>query len=485
MARPRQTFDEYLEKPLPNSPEAERLCLGAVFMNNALAFELFAHLEPNDFYSPVHCTIARAIKSVMGKGMAIDPILVNEEIKLAGETESVQSISVITNLYTGIPAYTTIKPHIDIIRKAAVARKLIKFCNDRASRLLEQESDPEQIMSSMATDLISMQYDDPSAGDSLIQVAVHVREIFQQWEAGVTSGSSIPTGIPELDGKLRLKGLARGDLTLIGARPSMGKTALLIQIAANAARMGIPVLFISLEMPKHRILMRMLPPMTGISNKSINPWMFQNADSAGERYRIYEALSRLNMPIYFDNSIQMTRLVARAQHMIETKGIQLVIFDYLTMIQGGNENYDRTGAVGDIVNGMKDLGVRNNVAMLGAAQFKRGIDKEYRRPRMDEFRDSGVIEQAVDVILFPWDENAKKHSAEPELIKDSMWLDLYCEKQRDGERYWTIPLHFDKELQIFKSEEMGAGKPPPKPEEDRIGAALAMQAGEDFHNKTP
>jgi len=475
--------EQYLDKPLPSSEEAEKLCLAAVQMDNALAFELFAYVQPEDFYHPLYRRIATAMKHLRDKGMKIDPILIGEELKKDGDIQSIGGIAAIANLTLGLPAFTTIKPHIEIIRKNALTRRMITWCSNNSQALLKQEKDPEEIMAAMMTDLTAMQYSDPEAGQSLVRVAAHVREIFQQWEAGVTSGTSIPTGIPELDGYLRLKGLARGDLTLVGARPSMGKTALLIQILANAARMGFPVLFLSLEMLKEKIVMRMLASMTGIANKSINPYMFQHLPD--ERAQMYAALDRLTMPIYFDNSLRLPQLIARAEHFIQTKGVQLVVFDYLTLIKGGNENYDRVGAVGDVVTAMKDLATRNNVAVIGAAQFKREVDKLYSRPRMDAFRDSGVIEQAADVMLFPWDAAAQMHANQPDLIKDEMWLDLYCEKQRDGERYWTVKLKYDKNAQTFTSPEMGAGDPPftimAPPKKSLMDKA--EEAYDDYHNR--
>jgi replicative DNA helicase len=444
-----------LERPLPNAEAAERMCLGAVLLDNQLAYELFAELSPNDFYSPIHRAIAHAMKRLIEMAKPIDPVLLANEMP-----DQNIDISTIANLTFGLPFITSLKEHIAIIKKMALSRRLIKICNASLTSLLDG-SDPETVRDTLTATLNGLQHG-LEANVELKDVASKVRLTFEEWAQDNTAMSSLHTGIPELDTHLRLRGLGRGELTLIAARPSVGKTALLIQIATHVARLGIPVLFVSLEMLREQIVMRMLPPITNIANKAINPHTLKTLPN--ERERLYSALDKLTYPIYFDRSFTLPRLISRAEHFVRTKGVQLVVFDYLTLIKSGTrmEQFDKANAVGEIVNGLKELAVGTNTAVLGAAQFSRRIDQMHRRPRMSDLRDSGVIEQAADVILFPYDPNSQAHASNPDTVIDNVWLDLYCEKQRNGERYWNVKLEYDKNLQTFESPAM-SGKVAPIP----------------------
>lgn len=457
---PLKREEEYLENSLPSSDESERVILGAILLDNLLAAEVFATLKPEDFYSPLNRRIAVAMVTLAKKGKQVDPITIGEELKKESSLDAIGGTTVITNLTFGLPHFNSLAEYIDVVRKKSLARIMIRTFNALVGEVLSEEDEPDELLSSaisQLTHLLTHRVKDKT--QSLKQVTTTVLEMFNEWEAGNSIVSSVSTGIPELDGRLKLGGLAFGELTLIGARPSTGKTALMLQIATNVIRLGVPVLFISLEMLKEKLVMRMLPPITSIPNKAINPTTFQKLPEQAARLR--EALISISdLPLYFDRSFDLSQLLPVAEHYIQTKGVKLIVFDYLTLINDPNPGQNRDTEVGNVTNALKELGLRNHAAVLGAAQFNRESAREFRRPRMSDLRESGVIEQAADVILFPWDKDGKRHAENPEMIRDFLWLDLYCEKQRDGERGWTVPLRFDKDLQMMESPEMGAGAAP-------------------------
>lgn len=217
--------------------------------------------------------------------------------------------------------------------------------------------------------------------------------------------------------------------------------------------------------------MRMLPPISGIANKNINPQTLKSLPDAS--IRLHKALDQIeNLPMYFESASEHHRLIAIAEHLIRTRGIQLVVFDYLQLFRNVQVNRGATKeeAVGRIITDLKSLAIRTNTASLGAIQFSRESEKEYRRPRGTDARDSGQIEQAADVLLFPWDRYAKEHATNPDEIKDSIDLDIYCEKQRDGERYWTVKVEYDKNLQTFTE----------LPDAEQVAA---INRGRDWHGE--
>lgn len=449
------TNEPTFSNPLPNNDEAEKAILGGIFLTPALAHQVFATLEPNDFYNQRYRVVATAIRELYRTAKAIDPIQVSEALKRSGKSlEDLGGIAGIANLTYGLPAFESLADYITLVKKKSTARRAIRLLTDTTERLLAEADEPDDVLAETARALVaaSAQVEE---SHSLKTVAAEVRETFQEWETGNLDMSSVKTGIPELDQKLRLNGLAYGELTLVAARPSAGKTALLLQMATAAVKAGVPTLFISLEMMRDRLVMRMLPALTAIPNRAINPYTLRNMPE--ERQSLYNALDDLDLPLYFDRSAQLPKLLANAENMVATRGVRLIVFDYLTLIKSGaafRDSYDKVGNIGYITNSLKELGLRTSTAVLGAAQLNRATERDQRRPNMADLRDSGEIEQAADVILFPYDPDAKSHSAQPSQVADSIWLDLYCGKQRDGEKDWVIPVKYDKNLQTFSSAKM-------------------------------
>lgn len=453
----------FLERPLPHAEEAERAILGGVQLRPLLAHEVFAVLEPDDFYSPLHRRVATAIKALHKSGKKIDPIMIGEEIKKDGAIESIGGVSTIANLTHGLPHFDSLKLYIDLVREKSLARQTIRRLQNAVQDLLDEETEAGEIVARTAKELINLQGGTHKNTYSLTEVGDEVRTTFETWESGNLATSSVPCGLPEVDRKLRLNGFAMTELTLIAARPSQGKTALLLQSGTHAVKLPEPVpsLFVSLEMHREKLVMRMLPSVTNIPNRAINPTTLRNMPD--ERHLLHTALDTFTYPLYFDRSFNIDKLIANAEYYIQTRGVKLVMFDYLTLIKNGvvtYDSYDRVSNIGDITNALKELATRTNTAVVGAAQLNRAVEKEYRKPRMDDLRDSGEIEQAADVILFPYDPDAKYHAMHPDSIRDEIWLDIYCAKQREGERGWSVPVKYDKNMQTFATEDMlGIEKP--------------------------
>lgn len=454
--------DKVPDKSLPSSEESERLIIGAIILDNRLMVEAASVLVSEMcFYHPLCRRIYAAMLKLKALGQPIDPILIGEQLKMEGSLESIGGVVVITNMTHGLPMSLNIEPHLKVVKDKWTARQLISKCNAIRDSLWNEEADLSSIIADANASFVRMQDGSQRESFSLAQVTDSVKRTFEAWELGNTHVSSLKTGIPELDGYLRLKGLAKGELTLIGARPSIGKTALLLQISTNVVRMGIPTLFISLEMLKEKLVMRMLPSISGIANKAINPQTFKQQPQ--EAAKLKEALDNIReLPMYFDRSFQLDQLISTAEFFIQTKGVELVVFDYLTLVKYGiisRRSDTRDAEVGMVTNELKELAVRTDVAVLGAAQMKRESEKEGGKPKMSGFRESGVIEQAVDVALFPFDPLRREHEKAPESVKDALWIELYCDKQRDGARWWSVDLFFDKNMQTLESPMMkGASK---------------------------
>lgn len=443
-----------MSKPLPSNEAAECAILGGIILNNDLTSEVFSTLVPEDFYSPLHRRIAEAMLALYQTARPIDPITIAEQMKTEGSIESLGGVTRIAGLTDGLPFFTNLKEYIVTVKTHSVARRAIRMFGQTMADLVEQAEPVDKLLARAAHNLTTLQeYHTKSGTQSLAQVTGEVRKIFRQWKEGNMSASSLPTGINPLDTMLKFKGLAKGELTLICARPSIGKTALLLQIATQIVRCGHPLLFISLEMLRTRLVMRMLPPITKINNTAINPHTVKNVP---EHLGLLEgALDDLEpKPMYFDRSFDISKVVAVIDHYVQSKKIEGFVFDYMTLFRNdltNNKNSSRDSDIGYIVNELKECCIRHNIVGLGAAQLNRAIEKYNRPPRLSDIRETGIAEQTADVILFPWDRFAKDHIENPDLIKNSMELELLCGKQRDGERGWSVILNFDKNLQSFKA----------------------------------
>jgi len=444
--------EHYLERPLPSNEDAERVLLGAILLDNLLANGIFAELQPEDFYSPIHRRVAGAMLTLLRHAKPIDAILIGEELNKEGDVRSIGGVTHISNFTYGLPHFSNVNEYIKIVRDHALSRKLIDLNNSTTGAVLSQEESPDTILARLHSTIVALQATHSKISTQSIKtVTADVIDTFEQWQLGNTSASSLHTGIAGLDRKLKYRGLALGELAIIAARPSTGKTALLIQIALHIVRLGIPTLFVSLEMLKSKIVMRMLPAMTGIANKSINPDTLQKLPKEAERLKV--ALHSLEeLPMYFDRTNDIYKLIAILEYYVQVKGVKCLVFDYLTLFKAlqVSKNGTRDTEVGTIVTEIKECLIRNNIAGLGAAQFSREADRSYGIPQMNWLRESGVIEQAADVLLFPYDPRGKLHHEQPELIANKMRLNLFCAKQRDGERNWQVPLDYDKNLQTFE-----------------------------------
>lgn len=471
--------NQVTDKPLPSNELAERTILGAILLDHNLLAAAAAKLSPADFYSSKNRPIFEAMLHCRAAGIVPDPITITEQLKLQGmDVVAVGGAAGLANLTYGLPQFATIDQYIAIVKDKSIARQVIYNCNKIIQDAWSEEQTVGNTLSSAATTFIHLQENSSEQdGDDLANVVDDVERTFDAWKTGNASVSALKTGIPELDGYLKFKGLAKGELTMIGARPSTGKTALLLQIATHVIRKKIPVLFVSLEMLKKRLVMRMLPPITGIANKAINPATLKSLpDKADELSKALKQIREL--PMYFDRSSELSKLIANAEFFIQNKGVELVVFDYLTLIHGGmiSRGETRDAEVGRVVTELKELAVRRDVAVLGAAQMGRKSEETGGKPKISGFRESGVIEHVVDVALFPFDPQAKAHAKDPDAIADGLWLELYCDKQRDGARYWSIDLYFNKNLQTMESEQMrGSPKPVGYKEEGGIRVYDAPQ----------
>jgi replicative DNA helicase len=441
------TREQYLEKPLPSSVESERVILGAILLDNQLITQTIEKLTPDDFYSPLHRRIYKAMLALFERAEQIDPILIGEELKKEGSIETVGGIAAITNLTYGLPHFSDLSDYIKVVKDKSTLRSLIRVCNQITSEALAEEQDAEVILDRAEQMIFAL------ADERNKQGFVHVRPIAENVLARVQEYAKrkthaltgLATGFRDLDEKT--SGLQKTDLIIVAARPSMGKTALCLTLAQNAAILERSVVAIfSLEMSKEQLVMRMLS-----SEARVDAHHFRTGYlSRDEWSRLAEAIGTLSeASIFIDDTpgISVMEMRAKCRRLLaEQKRLDLVVVDYLQLMQSSRRSESRQHEVSQISRELKALAKELNVPVIALSQLSRAPEsRNPPRPMMSDLRESGSIEQDSDVVMFIYRENYYKPTEENERLAE-----LIISKQRNGPT-GTIELVFLKEYTRFES----------------------------------
>ncbi|MBV9215748.1 MAG: replicative DNA helicase [Acidobacteria bacterium] len=440
--------EQYLEKPLPSSDESERVILGAILLDNSVIAQAVEHLKPEDFYSPLNRRVFAAMIALFEKQRQIDPILIGEELKKEGALESIGGVTAITNLTFGLPHFSNVEEYITVVRDKSVLRHLIRTCNAITSEALAEEEDAEHILDSAEQQIFEIAEARTSQSFSRIapiadRVLARVKE---HAEGGGAHGiTGLTTGFTELDDIT--SGLQRTDLVIVAGRPSMGKTALCLTLAQNAAlRTGAVVALFSLEMSKEQLVTRMLS-----SEARINAHRFRTGHlMSAEWERLAGAITTLgDARIFIDDTPGITVLEMRAKARrlaAEQKTLDLIVVDYLQLMGGGKRTESRQQEVSQISRELKGLAKELNVPVVALSQLSRAPEaRNPPKPLMSDLRESGSIEQDADVVAFIYREDYYRPSDENQGLAE-----LIIAKQRNGPT-GTVKLAFLKEFTRFEN----------------------------------
>ncbi len=444
---PEARREQYLERPLPSSEESERAILGAVLLDNSLISQAVEQLKPEDFYSPLHKRIFNAMISLFEASKRIDPILIGEELKKDGSIEAMGGISTITNLTYGLPHFSDLTDYIKVVRDKSVMRQLVRTCNNITSEALEEEEDAKVVLDHAEQMIFALAEQRTREGFSHVQpVAEKVLEKVQEYakrESHALTG--LATGFRDLDEMT--SGLQRSDLIIVAARPSMGKTALCLTLAQNAAIAENAVVGVfSLEMSKEQLVMRMMS-----SEAKVDAARFRKGMLSREEWeRLARAIGTLSdAKIFIDDTPGITVLEMRAKCRrlaAEQKQLDLIVVDYLQLMSGGLRNENRQQEVSKISRELKGLAKELNVPVVALSQLSRAPEaRNPPRPMMSDLRESGSIEQDADVVAFIYREDYYKPDEE-----NAGLAELIVSKQRNGPT-GTVKLAFLKEFTRFEN----------------------------------
>lgn len=445
-AFPEARREQFLERPLPSNDDSERAILGAILLDNSLITQAVEQLKPADFYSPLNRRIYGAMISLFESSKVIDPILIGEELKKEGSLESIGGVSTITNLTYGLPHFTDLTGYIDVVRDKAMMRNLIRTCNQITSEALEEEDDAKVILDHAEQMIFALAERRAAEGFAHVQpVAEKVLAKVEEYSRRETHAlTGLATGFRELDEMT--SGLQPSDLIIVAARPSMGKTALCLTIAQNAAIDEKAVVgFFSLEMSKEQLVMRMMA-----SEAKVDASRFRRGILSREEWeRLARAIGTLaDARLFIDDTpgISVLEMRAKARRLAaEQKQLDLIVVDYLQLMSGGRSE-SRQQEVSQISRELKGLAKEMNVPVIALSQLSRAPEaRNPPKPMMSDLRESGSIEQDADVVAFIYREDYYKPSDE-----NAGMAELLISKQRNGPT-GTIKLAFLKEFTRFEN----------------------------------
>jgi replicative DNA helicase len=448
MATPNPEFsrEQYLEKPLPSSAESERVILGAILLDNQLIAQAIENLGADDFYSPLHRRVFRAMTSLFERGERIDPILIGEELKKDGSIDSIGGIATITNLTYGLPHFSDIIDYLKVVKDKSMVRNLIKVCNQITSEALAEEEDAVMILDNAERMIFALADEKTRQGFSHVRpvaetVLAKVQEYAKRESHALTG---LATGFRDLDEKT--SGLQKTDLIIVAARPSMGKTALCLTLAQNAAILEKAVVAVfSLEMSKEQLVMRMLS-----SEAKVDAHRFRTGYLTREEWgRLAQAIGTLSdARIFIDDTpgISVLEMRAKTRRLFsEEKKLDLIVVDYLQLMSGSKRTESRQQEVSAISRELKGLAKELNVPIVALSQLSRAPEaRNPPRPMMSDLRESGSIEQDADVVAFIYREDYYKPTEE-----NAGLAELLIAKQRNGPT-GTVRLAFLKEFTRFE-----------------------------------
>ena len=385
----------------PKNEEAERSCLGACMLDETALYEVAGVVKADDFYNKNHQEIYEAIMGLYRKNAPVDSLTVSDELKKRGSLDMVGGMAYVASLSSDVPLTSNAGEYAKIVSEKADLRRLIKTADDIAAKSYAEGVEAEKMLDYAEQSIFEIAQGKQSK--NVVGISDILLDSMEQIsERSKLKGEviGVPTGFIDLD--RQTTGLQKSDLIILAARPSMGKTAFSLCVARNAAAKGNNVMFFSLEMSKEQLTQRLISLEAMIDSQKL-----RTGDLVPEDWKeISKAADALNnMGIYIDDtvSISVTEMKNKCRRLKEQKGLDLIIIDYLQLMQLGGHVESRQQEIATISRMLKQMARELDCPVIALSQLSRnpeGRGKTDHRPVLADIRDSGAIEQDADVVLF-------------------------------------------------------------------------------------
>jgi len=441
------------ERTLPHNLEAERSVLGAILVHND-AFNTAAQvIDGRDFYRDAHRRIFDRMVTLSERNEAIDFVTLKEELSRGGDLDHVGGPAYIASLVDGVPRATNIEYYARIVKEKATLRNLIYAANKILTSAYEADQEPELILDEAESSIFAVADDRLKAG--FVPMRDLVKENFPKVELLFEHKrlvTGVPTGFVDLDEMTR--GLQAGDLVIIAARPSMGKTSLVLNIAQHVAvQPDLTVGFFSLEMSKEALFIRLLTSEAQIDSHRLMSGAIGQKDYGRISHAI-ETLSAMRLFIDDTANIGVLEMRAKSRRLQAEHGLNLIVLDYIQLMSARGRYENRTLELASISRSLKGLAKELNVPIVVLSQLSRAPEaRADHRPQLSDLRESGALEQDADVVVLIYRDDA--YNRDPN-NPDAGIAELILAKQRNGPT-GVVKLAFLREQTRFANLAPGAG----------------------------
>lgn len=432
---------------IPQNLEAEKSVLGAILIDESVISDIVTVVKPRDFYEPKHQAIFDAILKLFEKSSPIDLLTLTDQLKKNKDLTKIGGSAYLAELTNYVPTASHAEAYAKMVAQAATRRRLIKASSSITDLAYEEGTTVDELLGKAEKEIFSVS-DSNSVGD-LVSLEDILTESFDRIEAlhknqGALRGVS--TGYRDLDNMTA--GFQRSDLLILAARPAMGKTTFVTNLAYNVATIAKqPVLFFSLEMSKEQLVDRMLADASGVDSWKIRTGNLNDEDFS----KLSEAMGEMaEAPIMIDDTpgLSILEMRTKARRAAHNRELGLIIVDYLQLMQASTRSNDgnRVQEVSEISRGLKLIARELNVPVVALSQLSRTVENRNPKiPQLADLRESGSIEQDADIVMFIY----REAYYEPETERQNI-TDLIIAKHRNGP-VGKVELYFHPERLRFMS----------------------------------
>src|SRR5581483_7594668 len=453
-ARPPKQEQHTVDRLPPHSPQAEEGVLGCILLSpNDTMGECIEKFKGGQevFYDLRNQTIYSILAEMYDKREGIDLITVQQRLRDKNVLEQVGGIAYLASLPDAVPSAANLLFYLEIVLEKHILRKLIKACTEVVGRVYDHEGEVDALLDEVERDILRISETRVEGKTDkikdLVKKAISTIEDYHQRQGTLTG---VGTGFADLD--KMTSGLHGGEMIVVAARPSMGKTSLAMNIAeAVAIDQKLPVGVFSLEMTSESLVLRMLCSRSRVNLRNVREGFLAERDFP----KLTGAAGKLaNAPLFIDDSsgLSILQLRAKARRMSQQYGIKLFVIDYLQLLHStARRAENRQQEIADISNGIKSLAKELNVPVIVLSQLNRELEKDKdRKPRLSDLRESGAIEQDADVVALLYKPSREEDEGGGAEEQDAVPVNLLIAKQRNGPT-GDVHLTFLKSYTRFES----------------------------------
>ena len=420
--------DTVIKRIMPNNQEAEEAVIGSMLLDQEAIVLASEKLNDDDFYNTRYRVLFSAITELFQEGRPADLVTLVDKLHEKKVSEDIGSVEFLSNIISAVPTSANVKYYVDIVQQKSQLRELIRTTEDIANRCYQDASNLSELMEDTERRVFELVQGRASSENftPIKEIALETLESIQSAAQNSGTVTGISTGFRDLD--YRTAGLQPSDLILIAARPSMGKTAFVLNIAQHIAfKLDLTVAIFSLEMSKEQLVNRLFSLQSSVDAQNLRTGQLNDE----EWEKLIEGagvIGRSNLYIDDTPGISVAELRSKCRKLKLEHNLSIVIIDYLQLMSGSGRSDSRQQEISDISRALKGLARELRVPVVALSQLSRAVEQRPdHRPMMSDLRESGAIEQDADVVMFIYRDDYYNHDTEKKDIAE-----IIIGKQRNG-----------------------------------------------------